>query len=117
MAELRQTPIFEVLTRTDLVAGVEPRLWVFNLGLGWLFFMMIMMMELGLRRTALATTLLALAMWLFHLFLRAICRHDPLTRAAYTLRYQYQADIYDPWPHLRLQRNPRPYGFGRGALC
>lgn len=117
MSELRQTPIFEVLTRTELVAGVEPRLWLFNLGLGWLFFMMILMMELGFRRTLLAVALLAGAMFLFHWFLRAILRHDPLTRAAYTLRYQYQADSYDPWPQLRLQRNPRPYGFGRGTLC
>ena len=105
MAGLRQTPIFEVLTRTDLAAGVEPRLWVFNLGMGWLFFVMILMMELGLRSTL-----------LFHWFLRALCRHDPLTRRAY-IKYQYQADAYDPWPQRRLERNPRPYGFGRGTLC
>ena len=116
MVALRQTPMFEVLTRTDLAAGVEPRLWVFNLGMGWLFFIMILMMELGLRNTLLASALLVCGQALFHWFLRALCRHDPLTRRAY-IKYQYQADAYDPWPQLTLKRNPRPYGFGRATLC
>ena len=117
MANSRQSLIYEVLTRADLVAGIEPRLWVFNIGLGWLFFMMIAMMELGLKHTLMAALVLVFVMFVFHWFLRALCRRDSLARAAYTLKYQYQADTYDPWPHTKLKRNPRPYGFGRGTLC
>lgn len=113
---LRQSPLFEVLTRTDLAAGVEPRLWVFNLGTGWLLFIMILMVELEWQRTLLASALLVGGQFLFHWFLRSLCRRDALTRRVY-IKYQNQADAYDPWPQLKLKRNPRPYGFGRGTPC
>ncbi len=33
------------------------------------------------------------------------------------MKYVRQGDHYEPFPHSAQQRNLRPLGFGRGALC
>jgi len=53
---------------------------------------------------------------LAHLILRRITLDDPFTRLIY-VRYNHQADSYDPWPHVRIKRNRRPDGFGRALPC
>ncbi len=53
---------------------------------------------------------------LAHLILRRITRDDPFTRQIY-VKYNRQADSYDPWPHVRTVRGKRPIGFGRAMPC
>ncbi len=53
---------------------------------------------------------------LAHLILRRITRDDPFTRQIY-VKYNRQADSYDPWPHVRTSRGRRPIGFGRAMAC
>ncbi len=53
---------------------------------------------------------------LAHLILRRITQDDPFTRQIY-VKYNRQADSYDPWPHVRTSRGRRPPGFGRAMAC
>ncbi len=53
---------------------------------------------------------------LAHLILRRITQDDPFTRQIY-VKYNRQADSYDPWSHVRTSRGRRPVGFGRAMAC
>ena len=53
---------------------------------------------------------------LVHLFLVQMTREDPFTRRIY-IRYNRQADSYEPWPHARTSGKGRPNGFSRGMPC
>lgn len=54
--------------------------------------------------------------FLIHIFLVWLFKRDPMTRLIY-IRYNGQADKYDPWPHADTEVNARPEGFERGNLC
>ncbi|MBU6460732.1 MAG: VirB3 family type IV secretion system protein [Proteobacteria bacterium] len=101
---LRQSRVHRSLLEIHTLAGVERRLailnWtiaaVFVLGAGFILY-------------------LAVAL-LLHGLLRWMTRKDPYLRMIY-VRYNTQADDYDPWPHALQRQTCRPRGFGRGLLC
>ncbi len=53
---------------------------------------------------------------LAHMFLMHMTREDPFTRRIY-IRYNRQADSYEPWPHARTLGRGRPSGFSKGVPC
>ena len=102
--ELRATAVYRSLLEIKTIGGVEDRLAIMN---GT--FAIAIVVGLGLwPYIALAAAL--------HLILARITRRDPFSRRIY-MRYNTQADRYDPWPHARQRHGRRPQGFGRGTLC
>lgn len=91
------------LLRPMLLAGVEPRLFLLNVGV-----MTVMLVLLN------AWYWIILA-WMLHQALKALTRSDPAARHIY-IRYQQQADHYEPWPESRPRSGLRPQGAGRGRL-
>ncbi|MDE3021451.1 MAG: VirB3 family type IV secretion system protein [Pseudomonadota bacterium] len=100
----RQTRVHKSLLEIQTLAGVERRLAIFNWTLAAVF-----VLGAGM------VSYLAVA-FILHAFLRWITRKDPYLRLIY-IRYNRQADEYDPWPHATQKQNRRPHGFGRGHLC
>lgn len=49
-------------------------------------------------------------------FLVWLYKKDPMSRLIY-IRYNAQADRYDPWPSADTEVNSRPDGFDKGNLC
>ena len=104
MKSARRSRVHRSLIEPQLIAGVEKPFAVVNFTLAVVF-------------------VAELHLWFYlpigvgaHLVLRHLTRRDPFTRAAY-IRYNRQADAYDPWPHARMRRGTRPPGWGRGVLC
>jgi type IV secretory pathway TrbD component len=102
--ELRATPVHRSLLEIKTIGGVEDKLAIMN-------------------GTFAVAIVMGLGLWLYlpvaiamHLILARMTRRDPFTRRIY-MRYNAQADRYDPWPHARQRRNRRPEGFGRSLLC
>jgi len=103
--EGRVTVVYGVLLEPQLVAGVEKPFAIMNATLAAVF-------------------VLDLHVWCYvpvaagiHFLLRHATRHDPFMRPIY-IRYNRQADAYDPWCHARIDRcRARPRGWGRGTLC
>jgi len=92
---LRLTPVTRVLTEPCLILGVEKPFAIANFTLS-----MVLVGELHL----FGFLLVSLGI---HLVLRRVTRGDPFARSAY-VRYNLQADHYEPWirPHLRQGRRP-----------
>lgn len=101
---MRDETVYRPLAEPMLIAGVEQRLLMLNIGI------------------------LALIVWLFkflwwpvltwvaHQVLKALHRKDPEIRGVY-LVYMRQADRHEPWVDPRARRNLRPEnGYGRGAV-
>jgi type IV secretory pathway TrbD component len=102
--ELRASAIHRSLLEIKTIGGVEDRLAILN-------------------GTFAAAIVMGLGLWPYiavavalHLVLARLTRRDPFTRRIY-MRYNAQADRYDPWPHARQRCNRRPQGFGRATLC
>jgi type IV secretory pathway TrbD component len=101
---VRVSPVARVLTEPCLILGVEKPFAIANLTLA-----MVLAGELHL----LAFLPVSL---LVHLVLRQATRGDPFTRQVY-IRYNLQADHYDPWIRPQLQQGAvRAAGLG-SALC
>ncbi|MDA8417211.1 MAG: VirB3 family type IV secretion system protein [Betaproteobacteria bacterium] len=102
--ERRSTPCYRCLWEPLLIAGVEKPFAIVNITLaialvGDLHFW-------GWLPVAL----------LFHLFMRQITAEDPWVRRIY-VRYNQQADAYDPWANPRQRRGRRPDGMGYGVMA
>jgi len=104
MYQPRSTPIHHSLMEIKTIAGVERRIAIVNV-------------------TIAAALTMAMHVWgyvvaavLLHVVLAYLTKRDPFLRLIY-IRYNTQADTYDPWPHAVQRTGHRPYGFGRGALC
>lgn len=91
------------LTTPVLVAGAEPRLIMLNMGI-LVFMFMILHAWWWIGVT-----------WIVHQALKALAKSDPFARLIY-IRYQMQANRYEPWPDARPRRGLRPLGAGRGRL-
>jgi type IV secretion system protein TrbD len=102
--EPRVTPLRRSLVEPQLIAGVEKPFAVVNATLATVF-----VADLHIY------SYIAIAVSI-HILLRRITKADPFMRRIY-IKYNLQADAYDPWPHVRQRRNWRPSGFGRGMLC
>lgn len=101
---LRQpSRVYVGLAEQPLVAGAEPRLVLLNIG--FLVFMLI----------AFKAIWWPLVTWVIHQALKAMTKRDPFIRRIY-IKYQRQADRYEPWPERKPKRRLRPMGFGRGIL-
>jgi len=101
---MRDETVYRPLAEPMLIAGVEQRLLLLNIGLlaliVWLFKFLWW----------------PVVTWLIHQFLKSLHRKDPHVRGVY-LVYMRQGDRYEPWPEPRPRRNLRPEdGYGRGAL-
>jgi len=102
--EPRRTPVHRSLMEIKTIAGVERRIAIVNI-------------------TIAAALTMAMHVWgyvaaaaLLHAVLAYLTKRDPFLRPIY-IRYNTQADAYDPWPHAVQRGGHRPYGFGRGVLC
>jgi type IV secretory pathway TrbD component len=104
MEVARESPVYSVLEEPLLVAGVDYRLCMINLGV-------LMMMLLSFRFWYWVPVAL-----LVQLLLKQLAASDHQMRKVY-VRYTMQADSYDPWPHQRQKLGFRPRGFGRGESC
>ena len=100
----RYTVIHKSLHEIKRIGGVESKLAILN-------------------GTLVSAVVMGIGMWQFiplgvatHLFLAWVTKGDAWARQIY-MRYQTQADKYDPWPHAIQNKNARPVGFGRGMLC
>ena len=102
--DLRATPVHRSLLEVKTLGGVEDKLAIMNATVA-----VAIVMGLGLWPYIPAAMAL-------HLVLARVTRRDPFTRRIY-MRYNAQADRYDPWPQARQRRNCRPPGFGRAMLC
>ena len=95
--------VYQSMAQPPLVAGVEPRLMVLNVGVGFVVtFLFKWWFLVG-------------AVWLIHHALKALSKNDPFVRRIYVL-YQRQADRYEPWPELTPRRGLRPLNIGRGIV-
>lgn len=104
MIERRVSPLHQSLVEPLLIAGVEKPFAIVNATL-----------SIALVGDLHMFGWLPIAV-LAHLILRRITLGDPFTRQIY-VKYNRQADSYDPWPHVRTQRGRRPLGFGRAMAC
>lgn len=95
--------LFTSLTMQPLVAGVEMRFLVLNVGVGAVMVAVFM-----------AFWWIPL-IWVGHQALKAMGRADPFMRSVY-IRYRAQADRYEPWPEGQPRRGLRPGGAGRMTL-
>lgn len=93
--------VYLSMAQPPLVAGVEPRLMMLNVGVGLIITVM-------LKWWALVAVI-----WLNHHALKALSKNDPFVRRIYVV-YQGQADRYEPWPEPTPRRGLRPINFGRG---
>jgi len=101
---LRQpSQLYTSLTTPFTIMGVEPRLLGLNVGVS------IIMIALFRAYWWIALT------WVVHQAFKSLSRNDPMIRVIY-VRYQTQADRYEPWPEGRSVRGLRPIGGGRGLL-
>lgn len=99
----RVTKIHRSLMEIKTIGGVERKLFILNqtfmltfvMGMSMLFYI-----PIGI---------------ILHFVLAKATKKDPFLRLIY-IRYNRQADRYDPWPHAVQKHNARPEGFGRGAL-
>lgn len=103
-AEGRISPLHQSLVEPLLIAGVEKPFAIVNATL-----------TIALVGDLRMFGWLPIAL-LIHLILRRITLDDPFTRQIY-VKYNRQADSYDPWPHVRAYRGQRPLGFGRAMAC
>lgn len=96
------------LTEQLLVAGVEPRLILLNAG----FFLFVFVLFRSYLPLVLIWAMLALFL---HQALKPASKRDPFLRRIY-LRYQMQADRYEPFPAIDARLNKRPVGSGHGTV-
>ncbi len=102
-ASRRVTPCYRCLWEPLLIAGVEKPFAIVNITLA-----IAMVGDLHL------WAWLPVAL-LFHVFMRHITADDPWIRRIY-VRYNQQADAFDPWVAPRMKRGCRPEGMGRGMM-
>lgn len=96
------------LTEQFLVAGVEPRLLLLNVG----FFLFVFVL---FRSYMPVVAIWAVLAFFIHQALKPASKRDPFLRRIY-LRYQMQADRYEPYPAIDARLNKRPVGFGHGTI-
>lgn len=96
------------LTEQFLVAGVEPRLLLLNVG----FFLFVFVLFRSYLPVVVIWGVLA---FILHQALKPASKRDPFLRRIY-LRYQMQADRYEPFPASDARLNKRPVGFGHGTI-
>ena len=95
--------VYVGLTELPLVAGVELRLLMLNVGFGAFFLI------------AFKTPWFLPLSWIAHQAAKAMTRKDPYLRQMYIV-YAAQADRYEPWPDIAPRRGLRLIGWGRGRL-
>jgi type IV secretory pathway VirB3-like protein len=93
--------VYLSMAQPPLIAGVEPRLMVLNVGIGFIVTVM------------LKWWVLLAVIWVTHHALKALSKNDPFVRNIYII-YQRQANRYEPWPEAAPRRGLRPINFGRG---
>lgn len=91
------------LVRPIQIAGVEPKLLMFNVMLA---LMMLAMLHLWWW---------IIVTWVIHQAFKAMGRSDASMRLFY-IRYANQSDRYEPWPESNPRMGLRPVGAGRGRL-
>jgi len=101
------TKVRQGLTEQFLVAGVEPRLLMLNVG----FFLFIFLLFRSIPAVVVTWGLIAL---LAHMAMKPMSKADPFLRRIY-LRYSQQANRYEPWPTDDGARSRRPTDFGMGV--
>lgn len=111
----RRSPVRHFLSEVPKAAGIEWRLFRV-----WLAFLAIVAFGSVMITSWMVAAIGAAALAGLFYFLRNTSREDPLARRKY-LRYSRQADVYEPWPHIRKNwtgtaPNNRPFGFGRDRL-
>lgn len=101
-SEVRQSKVYQVLARPQLIAGVDPKFLGLNIML-----------------TALMLTIhfwyWIIMTYFIHVLMKRVWRKDPLMYKLY-LRYSWQGDYYDPWVDPDPRRGLRPMNFGREVL-
>lgn len=97
-------PLAVSFTEPARLLGVEVKLLVLNLVIGFYMFAFVKILWFPALTFAL------------HFILQWVTAAEPKMREIY-IKYQFQGDCYEPWGGLPSSNNKRPIGFGRDESC